>query len=159
MLTAYVYNLLPIFLSNKPVYTFYVPGDISLKAVYNDSENSAKEIVVNSAVQKQLRADGKYNLYYLGEINAPQNATIDAVGIVYTDTEDKVGSLNTTVADIKNRIAVAEITNKLQSGPIMVVLNGVSSERYRYAKLYVTYTLNGQSYTVYSDAVAIGSTY
>ncbi len=146
-------------ISNKPVYTFYVPGDISLKAVYNDSKNSAKEIVVNSAVQKQLRADGKYNLYYLGEINAPQNATIDAVGIVYTDTEDKVGSLNTTIADIKNRIAVAEITNKLQSGPIMVVLNGVSSERYRYAKLYVTYTLNGQSYTVYSDAVAIGSTY
>ncbi len=145
-------------LSNKAVYTFFVPGDITLEAVYNDDENKATEVVINSAVQKQLRSDGKYNLYFLGETAVPEGATVNTIGITYTDVESATGLLNTTVTNMAERVVSATADVKFSDGAVMIILQGVAKDRTRYAKLYVTYTLNGETITAYSDHVATGST-
>lgn len=145
-------------LSAKKAYTFYVPGDINIESVYNDTENAVKPVVLNSAVQKALRADGNYNLYFTGDIELPDGAELTAVGVTYTNSAEKVNALETTTPDIANGIATKAYTENLKGGSIMVILNSVKPSKQRWAKLYVTYTLNSQSYTVYSDCTAAGST-
>ncbi len=145
-------------ISADKAYTFYVPGDISIEAVYGDTENTVKPVVLNSAVQKAQKPDGNYNLYFTGDIDLPEDAVLTAVGITYTNTEASLGLLERTTADSANGIASNAYIDNLKNGPVMVILSGVKPSRQRWAKLYITYTLNGESYTVYSDSTALGNT-
>jgi len=144
-------------LSAKKSYTFYVPGDISIEAVYG-AEDAVKPVTLNSAVQKLARNDGKYNLYFTGEIVVPEGAELTAFGISYTNSEANVSNLETTVTDMTKGVAVKTHTDNLKAGPVMVIVSGVKAEQQRLAKLFITYTLNGESYTVHSDCTATGST-
>lgn len=144
-------------LSDKKTYIFYVPGDIDIETVYGE-ENAVKPVTLNSAVQKILRADGKYNLYFTGEINAPEGAELTSFGIAYTNAEASIENLETTETDMTKGVAVKAYTEKLKNGPAMVILSGVKAAQQRYAKLFITYTLNGETYTVFTDCTATGST-
>ena len=145
-------------ISDKSQYTFYMPGDISLQAVYGDTEHNTKAVVLNSFVNKLLRTDGSYNLYFTGEINLPEGAELTSLGITYTNLETSLNLLETTAADPENGISTKAYTDNLKEGPLMVVLSGVGSQRQRWLKLYVTYSLQGESYTVFSDCTAFATT-
>lgn len=145
-------------ISGSGAYTFYVPGDVSLESVYNDSETAVRPIVLNSAVQKLQKTDGNYNLYFTGEIKLPEGAVLTALGITYTNTEESIGLLERTDADAENGIASIEYGGELREGPVMVILNGVKVDRQRFAKLYISYTKENESYTVFSDCTASCST-
>ena len=144
-------------LSDKKTYVFYVPGNIDIETVYGE-ENAVKPVTLNSAVQKLLRADGKYNLYFTGEINAPEGAELTSFGIAYTNAEASIENLETTETDMTKGVAVKAYTEKLKNGPAMVILSGVKATQQRYAKLFITYTLSGETYTVFTDCIATGST-
>ncbi len=146
-------------ISNDLNYTFYVPGDLSLKAIYGDTVNKAKEILLNSDVHTKVRSDGKYIFYFTGNISLPESATLNTVGITYTDIESSIEKLNTIETISGDRVISKAVTENVKSGAVMIALQGIAVERIRYAKLYVTYTLSGNSVTVFSDCVAKGSSY
>ena len=144
-------------LSAKKSYTFYVPGDIDIEAVYGAAD-SVKPVTLNTAVQKIARNDGKYNLYFTGEIAIPEGAKLTAFGISYTNSEANISNLETTATDMTKGVAVKAYTDNLKAGPAMVIVSGVKADQQRFAKLFITYTLNGESHTVHSDCTALGST-
>ncbi len=145
-------------ISDSAAYTFYVPGNIALESVYNDSETVAKPVVLNSSVQMLQRNDGSYNLYFTGDIKLPEGGVLTEVGITYTNSEASKDMLETTESDTENSIAVNAYSEKLKQGSIMVILSGVKAQKQRFAKLYITYTLNGATFTVFSDCTAFANT-
>lgn len=147
-------------LSNKSEYTFYMPGDISVSAVLDDDEKvaGAKAAVLNTAVAFLKSKNNNYNLYFTGEITLPEGAVLDTIGITYTNSASKIDRLDTTTNDLFNGIASSALNENVKAGPVMMILNNVKPDKTRYAKLYVTYTLNSETITVYSECVASATT-
>lgn len=139
--------------STNASYTFFVPSSITLTAVYYDDGAVAPEVAVTKVVlnEKPLYSvvDGNYNVAYTATVSLPADAIVIEQGVVIggIDYNNSPASLNLNSYNIKGSAKNLERVN------FMITLIGVKAGKTRNARAFVTYTLNGETVTAYSESV------
>lgn len=139
--------------SLNKTYSFFVPSSITLKAVYYDEgatvpEAKLSEIVINGNPLYSI-GDNSFDIAFTASVVAPRNATVLAQGIIIGGNAYNVAP-ETLTLDSYNLKGEAK---NLSRGNFMITLTGVKTGKTRNVRAYVTYKIEGETYTVYSNSV------
>lgn len=141
-------------MSLNPRYSFYIPGNISLVAVYKESESDRAELpiaTINSVVNTVDGGD-TYNAIFTAKVNLPEGATLLEKGLIFTnDTGYALGKDN---FNLQLNPAIVMPSRLTTAGNFMMTLTEIGKGKARYARAYATYELNGETHTAYSDYIA-----
>ena len=126
----------PDYNTDKP-YAAYFEGQITASSTYLSD-------FVNNVDMKIL----DYGMYYGNDMDAMTN--LDGyVGGVYTKDSKKVGEQKSYAADTNGLDKVYQTYS--------FRFKFIAPNKYRYGKMYLTYSVAGQTYTVYSDVCTLYS--
>ncbi len=140
-------------LSTSRKYTFYLPGEIDLEAVYeSDGVNSltVDSSVLNTSVH-YAATDVGYKATVTGISAVPTGATITEKGFVITNRTGYAAANGEVTLNMATK--QIETANKPANGNYMLTI-AINAGQKRYVRAYVTYTLNGVSHTEYSKHTA-----
>lgn len=140
-------------LSTSRKYTFYLPGEIDLEAVYeSDGVNSltVDSSVLNTSVHYAATAVG-YKATVTGISAVPTGATVTEKGFVITNRTGYAAAHGEVTLNMATK--QIETANKPANGNYMLTI-AINAGQKRYVRAYVTYTLNGVSHTEYSKHTA-----
>lgn len=137
--------------SFEETYTFYVSGDNTIKAVYNDSTESAD--IVRVAVKKTYitpESNGStYKWTVIPQIYAPKAATVVEYGVYFAPGSVDLKNLNGLTEGV-DYLKVAA-SSKTPNRQYMISLRHVKASASRRVMGYITVEINGQTQTVYSE--------
>lgn len=135
-------------ISTNANHRIYMPGNISILAVYNEEAPETPTVTLNSAVNF-INGETSYTAILTGKTSVPQGAIIESKGIIFTDPEGLDAAGGVISLDMSRKQIIP--TKKAIDGNFMITNNNIINGRVRYAKAYVTYVLGGKVITEYSD--------
>ena len=141
-------------MSLTPKYSFYMPGNISLVAVYKTSPEDKAELPIATMNSTVNTVDGgdTYNAIFTAKVNLPKGAELIEKGVIFTN--DTGYALGKEAFDLSLNPAIVRASKLNTAGNYMITLTEIAKGARRYARAYATYTLNGKTYTAYSDYIA-----
>ena len=138
-------------ISKEAEYSFFIYENTDLTATYVKAPPKEEPYVAlsSSAVIKQT--DGIYRLIFVGKV-VPFDATIIEFGFVYKNgvvtepSELEIGAVDSTTK---------RCTRLFPTNEYSVRLDGVAEGQSYSYRSYMTYSLNGQQTTVYSNEIGV----
>ncbi len=143
-----------VVVSIEPEYSFYIPGDISLIAVYKESDDDKAElpfVYINSTVNTVVGSES-YNAIFTASVNLPEGATLLEKGMIFTN--DTGYALGEEAFKLGLDPSMTKASALLATGNFMITLTEIPMGENRYARAYVIYELDGVQHTEYSQHIA-----
>lgn len=109
-------------------YTFYVSGDMTLKAAYADAETVIREaeaIVTNVITTER---DGKYDVKFVGQIVVPEGGKLEEAGLVWSSNKDTALTLE--------EAKITRITKISNTHQFSVTIKGMPKGRFIRGKIF-----------------------
>ncbi len=136
-------------------YSFFMSGDVTLEAVYKTEETTSLErdkVILNAQVHYEENGEDRYNATVTANVMLPVGAVVVEKGVIFTNQKGYEACEGNITMDTNPKQPVS--AKRKTSGNYMITLNKIKSGQVRYARAYVTYTLDGERYTEYSKHTA-----
>lgn len=150
-------------LSTDKTYTFYVSGEYTVNSYYGEDALTVDAVVCHNGLVTS--AKDQWYFFATATYNLPEGATVDEYGITFLSN---TGYNELSASDINlNTASFEDLKNvgiNYQKAPLlngngtsyMIGLKVKNDYTTRYGFGYVTYTLNGTQYTVFSKDILKG---
>lgn len=83
-------------------YTFYIPGDIALEAVYDETVDMTPEAQLSNVMVTNAGSNGKGKVKFVGQLIIPDNYTVVESGLIWTGKNTKNVPVMYTCTDGQN---------------------------------------------------------
>ena len=136
--------------SKSPTYSFYMYGNVFFTAVYKTEEITSleKDISILNVPTHYDLGETHFDVTLTASSFVPAGATVTDKGIILTNKTGYAECGGEVTLDIKTK-QIAK-SKRIADGNYMITVTGVKNGQVRYARAYVTYVLDGETYTVYS---------
>ena len=136
--------------SKSPTYSFYMYGNVFFTAVYKTEEITSleKDISILNVPTHYDLGETHFDVTLTASSSVPAGATVTDKGIILTNKTGYAECGGEVTLDIKTK-QIAK-SKRIADGNYMITVTGIKNGQTRYARAYVTYILDGETYTAYS---------